>query len=73
MKNWEKPKTPIIELSRDVRNSMATHYTLNDLDPHYVVLGFLKHNGFFVRLYISVHKQEAKRRNLVKYSKFETN
>jgi len=64
---YKKGKKEISDMSFNERNKMATHYILNDLDPHYVILGYIE-NSFFYRLYISIHKQEAKRRNLIKYN-----
>jgi len=57
----------IIDLPFNRRMEMATHYEQSHIQPNNSVhVGFLK-DGYFQGLYIDLHKQEAKRKNLIEY------
>ena len=58
-----------LNLSRDKRESMVTHYEQSTIQPNSSVhLGYV-YKGSFMSLFLSCHKQEAKRRGLIEYKK----
>jgi hypothetical protein len=62
-----KKEKRLQDLSVKERKALATHYIENIIQPsHYVTLGYLYNDGKFDSLLLTMHKQEAIRKKLIK-------
>ena len=58
----------ILDWSFEKRNSLITHYQHSSIQPNNTARGGMVKNGFFINLYIDVHKGEIKRRKLIEFN-----
>ncbi len=50
------------DYSKEERYEMITHYLVTDPKGHYVVMGYVDDDGWFVSVLLTKHKSAAKRK-----------